>query len=66
MSFGEKKTLVQVYKITSVPEKGLPVEHFTPKGYRLVNIQVQTDCLYLTYHEIDVEEDDNYYQDRQG
>lgn len=48
------ETLVQVYKLASIPEKGLSVKDFTPKDYELVNVQTQNDCLYLTFHKIKV------------
>jgi len=49
------ETLVQVYKLDAIPEKGLNVEDFTPHGYKLVQIQHQIGCLYLVFHKIEDE-----------
>jgi hypothetical protein len=52
------RTLVQVIKPASIPEKGIAVKDFTPQGYKLVNLQYQNDCIFLTFHEMEDEDEE--------
>jgi hypothetical protein len=51
------RTLVQVIKPASIPEQGISVKDFTPHGYKLVNLQYQNDCIFLTFHEMEEDEE---------